>query len=163
MRIRLGLTHIGLVWVLGVLAACSSSVVAEKHLALTQGQWDLQQVPSFEFTIQDTSATYQVDYIIETTLDYPFYNLYAKYECLDPSGKLTASQLQHILLFEEKSGKPIGKPDWRAKYFTADLVAIPALKFKTQGKHTFRLTHYMRQNPLKGIQKIGIRVQKVSK
>ncbi|HAI76190.1 MAG TPA: gliding motility lipoprotein GldH [Microscillaceae bacterium] len=145
---------------LGILAACNSSVVVEKHVTLTQGQWNLQQVPAFEFTIQDTNATYQVDYIIENTLDYPFYNLYVRYECFDPSGKIVASQLQHVLLFEEKSGKPIGKPDWKAKNFTADLVAIPALKFKTPGKHTFKLTQYMRQNPLKAVNKVGIRIQK---
>lgn len=159
--------HFYLLAIIAGLFSCNdASKIYEDIHVFEEGVWHKDSVQDFTFKVEDTTHAYNFIYLFRNTLDYPYYNLYVKYELKDSTGNVLAEDMQEVYLFNHKSGKPGGEE----RYFTGKSLggiydhAYPALMkvhFRQEGTYTLSLSQYMRKpNPLPEILSVGLRVNK---
>lgn len=139
-----------------LLSSCDPARVYEQNVELPDGNWQIDNVPAFEFEIQDTTKVYDVYFNVRYSLQYDFYNLYLRHQMLGPDGAEISSKLHELLLMDAKTGKPLGKGS--SDTFDLQALALDNVKFSKAGKYTLKLTQYMRRDPLPHIMAVGIRV-----
>jgi gliding motility-associated lipoprotein GldH len=122
--------------------------------------WDVQQRPTFTFSIADTAARYDVYFNVRNASGYGFYNLYIKHTLTGPTGHLVGPALLHqLVLMNPKTGEPLGSG--AGDIFDHEFLALRKVHFPRPGAYKLTLEQYMRQNQLPGIMDVGIRVQKL--
>ncbi|MCA8831526.1 gliding motility lipoprotein GldH [Hymenobacter pini] len=146
-----------------LLAACNPNEVYEKNTDLKSplGEpyvWAVQDKPTFEFEIPDTTQRYDVYFNIRNAADYEYYNLYVKHTLSGPDGKPISRLLHEMLLMDPKTGEPRG--DGSGDIFDHRFLALPNQKFRQPGPYKIVLEQYMRQDQLRGIMAVGVRVVK---
>jgi gliding motility-associated lipoprotein GldH len=141
---------------LGMLfAGCQPQHIFHAYQDLPGQVWPVGAPASFQFSIE-TPAEYALSYHVRNTRDYPFYNLYVKYEILDAQGVLVRQQIHETNLMHPQTGVPLGNGESIYDH------SIPAIKhrFEQPGTYQFRISQYMRVDTLQGIQAIGFTVDK---
>lgn len=139
--------------------SCKDNSIWKAHEDFKDASWYIKKVPSFTFEIKDETQTYNISYLIRNTVQYPYYNLYITRELYDEKGILMNTKLEEVILFDQKTGKPLG--DGLGDLFDHKILSYRNLKFPKKGKYTVKLKQYMRQDPLVGIMSVGINVEKV--
>ncbi len=142
-----------------LLTQCGQLPHFEENKELPKGDWYINKPLVFKIKITDTQRKYNFAYNIRNSLKYPYSNLYVTYYIEDSRGKIIATELNNITLFDAKRGKPFGSG--LGDIFTHQL-PIPALqryKFSVADTYTLRLVQYMRQDPLIGVLSMGVRVE----
>lgn len=159
--------HFFLFIIIAGLCSCNdNNTVYEDIHVFEEAAWHKDSVQAFTFKIEDTSSAYNFIYLFRNTLDYPYYNLFVKYQLKDSTGNVQAEDMQEVYLFNHKSGKPGGEE----RFFTGKSLgniydhAYPGLMkvhFRQAGTYTLSLEQYMRKpNPLPEILSVGLRVNK---
>ncbi len=143
-----------------ICAACDPDRVYEENYTIEDNKWYIDTIPSFRFTIEDTTIPYNIYYNVRNALSYPFYNLYLTYYLMDEQGKQISARLQELTLLDPKTGKPLG--DGLGDIFDHRIIALQNYKFPKPGKYTMKVKQYMRQDPLPAIMSVGIRVEKAT-
>lgn len=149
------------------LSACDPNRVYEENTDLKSPSgdayvWDVQQRPSFTFSIADTTARYSVYFNVRNAADYGFYNLYLKHTLTGPDGRPAGPALLHqLVLMDPKTGQPLGAG--AGDIFDHQFLALPRQHFARPGTYKLTLEQYMRQNQLPGIMAVGVRVAKEGK
>ncbi|MGI4759810.1 MAG: gliding motility lipoprotein GldH [Janthinobacterium lividum] len=161
---QVGLALVALAGV-AALAGCDPNRVYEENTDLKSPSgdayvWDVQQRPTFTFTIADTTARYNVYFNVRNAADYGFYNLYLKHTLTGPNGRPAGPALLHqMVLMDAKTGQPLGAG--AGDIFDHQFLALPHQHFAKPGTYKLTLEQYMRQNQLPGIMAVGVRVAKV--
>lgn len=137
---------------------CDSNAVYKEITDIEDGAWSVNYTPSYTFTIEDTTATYSLYYNIRNTLSYPYYNLYIRRYLLDARNRPIDSRLDELILFDRKTGKPLG--DGLGDLFDHKIKVVSGFRFPRRGTYSVRLRQYMRQNPLPEVLSVGISVEK---
>ena len=142
-----------------ILSACTQPAVYQNQVDLKNRAWLFSEKPTFTFTIDDTSAGYDLFLLVRNEIDYPNANLYFNFHLQNPKGVTLEKKLQSEFLFEKKTGKPFGKSGLGDIYDHA----FPALRnyhFPSPGNYTFTVEQFMRTDTLRGILSIGLLVDK---
>ena len=148
-----------------LLTACDPNRVYEETVDLKSPAgdpyvWDVQQRPTFSFTIADTAARYNVFFNVRNASGYGFYNLYIKHTLTGPGGRPQGPPLLHqLVLMNPKTGEPTGSG--AGDIFDHQFLALRRVHFPRAGAYKLTLEQYMRQNQLPGIMDVGIRVEKL--
>ncbi|GAB2769503.1 hypothetical protein GCM10027175_03330 [Hymenobacter latericoloratus] len=152
-------------WGIGLLllTACDPNQVFEKNIDLKSPAgdpyvWAVQDKPTFEFDIADTTQRYQVYFNIRNAADYEYYNLYVKQTLWGPDGKVISRRLHQMLLLDPKTGEPRG--NGTGDIYDHQILALPNQQFRQVGRYRIMLEQYMRQDQLRGIMAVGVRVAK---
>ena len=140
------------------LASCHPDTVFDDYHDLKDNAWFIKDEQAFTFTIQDNAQKYSLFYNIRHALQYPYYNLYVTYQLKDKSGKVLSTRLQELVLYDAKTGKPLG--NGLGDIFDHQIVCLSGLAFPEKGEYTFSIKQYMRQDPLPGVMSVGIKVEK---
>lgn len=138
--------------------ACSGNTVIDEQSDIKEGLWHLDSLVAFQFDIEDTTTTYQVQYNVRYAVDYPYYNLFLKYYLEDSTGETIASELQELILFDKKTGEPLG--DGLGDLFDRGVPVFEDQKFPYAGNYQFKVKQFMRMEHLPGILSFGLKVQK---
>ncbi len=144
------------------LQACQEAPFYEKIYDLPEGKWYIDSVMVFNFQVDDAQSSYDFQYELRNTLDYPYYNLYVKFYLEDNKGTILDEELQNISLMDSRTGKPFGSG--LGDMFAHEL-SVPRLtkfKFPAPGEYRLRIKQYMRENPLPEIISFGVRISKSS-
>ena len=140
--------------VLFFLMSCDHNRIFEKHIDL-KGFWPQQSAQLFEFDIIDLGTPYQITGMVRNKNTYAFNNLYVKYE-LFHEDSLIKTDLTEVILFEPKTGKPLGTG--MGSTFNCNFDFIKSYFFKASGHYRMELTQFMRIDTLRDIDQIGLRV-----
>lgn len=146
--------------VLGIAAAipaCSSSTVIDEQSDISEGLWHLDSLVVFQFDVEDTTAAYEVQYNVRYAVNYPYYNLFLKYYLEDSTGAILSSELQELILFDKKTGKPMG--EGLGDLFDRSVPVFDNKKFSYAGSYTFKVKQFMRMEQLPGILSFGLKIQ----
>ena len=143
---------------LSLLTACDPNQVFEQNTDFPNYSWDVQQKPAFTFTIQDTTASYDVFFNVRYASAYGFYNLYMKHTLTGPGGAVGKPLLHQVLLLNPKTGEPKGSGT--GDIYDIQFLALPKQHFAKAGNYTLTLEQYMRQDQLPGLMAVGVRVAK---
>ena len=143
------------------LSACNSNTVIDEQSDISEGLWHLDSLVAFQFEIEDTTSVYQIQYNVRYASSYPYYNLFLKYYLEDSAGEAISSELQEIILFDRKSGEPLG--EGLGDLFDRGVTIFNDQKFPYAGPYQFKVKQFMRMDELPGILSFGLKVEKPEK
>lgn len=129
-------------------------------MEIAEGNWQIDNIPVFEFEIQDTAQVYDVYINVRYNLQYEYYNLYLRHQLVGPDGKELSASLHELLLMDAKSGKPLGSGS--SDTYDLQTPVLENIRFSKSGIYKLKLTQYMRRDPLPHVLAIGVRVAKDS-
>jgi gliding motility-associated lipoprotein GldH len=112
-----------------------------------------------EFEILDSVAHYNVYYRIRNSSDYPFARIFVQYSLLDAKKVEIQNKLLSSNLFDQRTGMPLGSSSIGDR-FDHQFLILGKHKFHQLGKHLIRFEQFMRTDTLKGIEAVGVRVEK---
>lgn len=142
------------------LAACNSNSLVKEYKEIREDSWHIDKTAEFTFRLD--KGKYPVNYLIRNTPNYPFNNLYLKTVLLDSTGKELTNGLEEVLLFEQKTGKPLG--DGMGDLFDQKISSklLSNYSFPYGGTYRIQIQHKMRPDELPGILGIGFEINKTT-
>jgi gliding motility-associated lipoprotein GldH len=142
------------------LAACSSfpSGVFEKDVAVPGQQWESGFRPRVDFMInvEDTASLFNIYLVLRHTDAYGYNNIWIKGTVQEPGDTAAKSQRYDLPLATNSGWEGNGMDD----IYEHRLLLQPDTKFKRPGTYSFMIEQIMREDPLKHILNVGIRVEK---
>ena len=140
--------------VIGVMMqyACNSGIHFEEFINIPDLEWGHDNTMHFDVEVIDTTQLYDIIINVRHSDSYTYRNMYIMIYTTFPTGRKLEQQIR--LNLAEKSGK------WKGKC-TGDICMIQypiqeLAYFNEVGKYTFEIVQYMRDDPLHGIEKIGL-------
>ncbi len=148
-----------LVFVLLFAHGCSPIDVFEKTATMPKQQWFYNHQPSFSFNITDTSSAYNIFITLRHSDAYKYNNIWLKIGSIAPGDSARYQNLDLQLASDAKGWDGDGMDD----IFEVRKNITPGpVHFKSSGKYTFIVSQIMREDPLKNIFNVGIRVEKIA-
>jgi gliding motility-associated lipoprotein GldH len=139
-------------------ASCGKIDLYEKNVEIPSQQWFYNYQPSFTFNITDTTAAYSVYIVIRHTDLYTNNNIWLNLGSRAPGDTIRYQNLNLQLASDAGGWEGRGMDDiWEVR---KNITPGP-IPFKKPGNYTFTIGQIMRQNPLKHVLNVGIRVEKV--
>lgn len=146
--------------ILGLLTSgifsCDTNRVYEEHQGLSGYTWSVNDTLTFEVpagTAKNLRSTLRIKY----NDSYDYYNIYVRYILKDSLDSLLENQLLDINLFDPKTGKPLGEGFGNAY---TQLDTLPLKNVDEQMPLKVQLIQYMRSKELKGVESIGLKIEK---
>lgn len=155
--------HHGVLFVLIIsvslwLTACTRLDVFEKNIVIPKNQWLYSLQPTFDFTITDTTASYNLYIVLRHTDAYRYNNIWLNVGTQSPGDTIRYQKFDLQLGTDAKGWEGTGMDDiWEVR----KLITNGPVRFNKEGNYRFSVAHIMRENPLPNIMSIGIRVEKV--
>jgi gliding motility-associated lipoprotein GldH len=138
-----------------LLVSCShNEIFFEYHSFKTDG-WDRNDAAIYHININDTTNLFDVSFEIRNQSDYPFRNIWLFVDFQMPGGSVRTDTLGANLA--DVYGK------WYGKGISLYSLTIPyetSVRFPKKGTYTYAIRQGMRENPLKGISDIGLKLSK---
>ncbi|HEY4062490.1 MAG TPA: gliding motility lipoprotein GldH [Puia sp.] len=137
------------------------SDVFEKNVALPGQQWESRYKPTIDFVVspQDTANIYNVYLVVRHTDAYNYNNIWIRGTVKTPGDSAGKSQRYDLSLADNTKGwKGSGMDD----IFEERVQIQQQTKFKKPGTYSFMLEQIMREDPLKHVLNVGVRVEKVT-
>ena len=145
-----------------VVSGCNQERVYHAYVDFEDRYWLTDKVPQFTFTIEDTTQRYNVYCNIRNSTWYPYSRIFIKSSLQDTLGNELKESLLNDFLFEEKTGKPLGKSGLGDLY-DHQLPVLKNHKFTKAGAYRIRFEQFMRTDTLEGILSVGLGVDRVMK
>lgn len=132
-----------------LLAACSSKTVYSEYHTLTRQSWHADSVLNYTFNIEDTISLYDIVVNVRHQTDYPYQNMWLF---------INNDTIEFYLA--DNFGKWLGNG-------RNGLIEMPVLYehnylFQHSGSYTLSVQHGMRTNWLKGVNAVGVQINKVN-
>lgn len=143
------------------LFSCDSSRFFEENLKISNENWSINDIKTFEVNISDTNSLMNLLVNVRHTSSYSFSNLWLFVKMTNPSGIIQTDTLECILA--EPDGKWLGDGGitdlWSLRtYFNTQ-------RFNKKGKYVFEIEQAMRYGEkakllnLEGVSDIGLRIE----
>ena len=140
-------------------AACGPSSLFDEEKTVPNGQWAYRDTLDFKFNVPDTSALYNLYVNFLYADSFPNQNVYVKFYTRFPDGKRLSTPLSFD--FFDPIGNPAGKCS--GKECRAQIAIQQNAFFEKAGEYTITLEQFGRLDPLPGIKKVGLSVEKAGK
>lgn len=137
--------------------ACREQTVYHSFRALPWDAWHAHDTVDFAVQIPDSNTTYQLSVEVRNRNDYPYQNLrlYLDYATPDSLQMLPADTLNLILADSTGQWKGQG---WGGLYQHS--FPVKPVSIQEKGTYTFKISLAMPDEELKGINDIGIKLEK---
>lgn len=135
--------------------SCTTIDLYEKNIPLPHHEWESSFVPEFHFTIKDTTALYQLYFIIRHTEKYNYNNIWINLYSRPPGDTLHKASYELLLATHEKGWLASGLDD----IYEHRIALTQPLHLKA-GNYLFRLENIMREDPLQHVMNVGLRLEK---
>ncbi len=139
-------------------ASCSNIDLFEKQSQIPAQQWFYNNTPQFTFHIEDTTSQYNVYVVLRHTDLYNYNNIWLRMGSKVPEDSMHFQNINLSLASDAKGWEGSGMDDI---FEVRKMISPGPLAFKKPGDYTFSIGQIMRENPLKYILSVGIRVEKV--
>ncbi len=137
--------------------ACQPGIVHEQYKAIENRSWDKDSTLVFTIPVKDTLQNYNLVINVRNDVNYKYSNLWLFINIRQPDGQTLEDKFEIIL------ADPIGK--WLGSGFgglkTREALYKSHVFFPVSGDYTITVQQGMREEVLKGISDVGIRVEKV--
>jgi gliding motility-associated lipoprotein GldH len=142
-----------------VLPACTKVDVFEKHATIPRQLWSSRFKPEITFDIQDTTARYNIFIVIRHTDAYRYKNIWINVHTESPQGVTQNQPLNLQLATDNKGWLGSGMDD----IFEHRILITPPQSPErlSAGTYRFKLENIMREDPLKNVMNVGVRLEKV--
>ncbi len=159
MLLRPALFTILALFALAVLASsCDDARVFEENREMAQREWLVTDEPDFTFFIDDSAQTYNLYYNLRNSLQYEWDRVFVSYAVFDSTGNTLSRKLVYHDLFDP-TGRPLGESGIGDLY-DHQFPLLENYRFPRRGAYTVRLTQFSRQDTLRGVLAVGLRVER---
>ncbi len=141
-----------------IAVACNQNVVFDQRLNLENAVWSSEKISKFDFYAEDTLAYYNFYITVRNNTDYPFANLYLFFTTYFPDNTYATDTIECFLA--RPDGKWLGKG--KGFYRDSKILLHRNVRFGHSGLFSFEFEQAMRQEPLSGIESIGLRIERVN-
>jgi gliding motility-associated lipoprotein GldH len=140
-------------------AACTQM---EEHYyqfrSFSHATWDAQEEIRFEVPVKSLPEQYNVFLEVRNTNDYDFRNIRLVVDVLSTDGNLQTDTIQANLA--DKNGKWYGNG---ISMYDTEIPIQTGIQYPDSGICVYTIRQVMRENPLRGIADLGLRVVKSEK
>jgi len=154
-RILLTAGILSVVFIVG----CNSPDIYNEYKPVNKNGWYKDDIIAFNPKTPDTSNRYNFIVNLRHTTDYPYRNIYFFTTTHFPNGDVSRDTIE--LMLAQKSG------EWKGEGFgaikTYRQMLLRGVRFDQQGDYVFEFRQAMRQDTLKGLEDIGLQIQKFQK
>ena len=140
--------------ILLIFSACNRPKIFDAYVAFENNSWSVNNRPTFYIDIQDTINSHSIYFNVRNTGDYAYANLFVLLTIQGPQTKAETQRFEFKLA--EKDGKWLGSG--LGDIYSNQMKMIQSLKFPKKGVYSFSIEQNMRDNPLQGIEDVGIKI-----
>ncbi len=138
--------------------SCVKIDLYEKDVAIPRQQWYYNNTPSFTFDITDTTSMYNLYIVLRHTDAFEYNNIWLRLGTKTPGDTTEYQNLNLSLATDANGWDGTGTDD----IFEVRKNITPGpVPFRRPGQYTFSIAQIMRENPLKHVLDIGLRIEKV--
>lgn len=141
-----------------LLAGCDSNRVFEDYKEFNNRTWNINDRVDFDFEIKDTSKKYNLYFNVRNSLEYPYARIFVNYSLKDSARNELTSALASNYLFDQKTGQPFGRSGL-GDVFDNQFLLLRGHTFAAPGVYQVSLEQFNRQDTLRGVLAVGIRVE----
>lgn len=138
--------------------SCESPALYDRYQAMDNSIWEEDKEYFFSFEITDISIPYNLTLEVRNNNLYPYKNLWVKSTFDQPIGSLQQDTIECILANEYGKWKGSGISLFQSSFFIRKNYT-----FSRAGLYTLSFKQMMRDESLKGIQEIGLRITQANK
>lgn len=139
--------------------SCGKSYHYDAEKTITDGVWNYADTLLFAYNISDTASRYNLYIDISHADTFSTQNLYLRFHTVFPDGKRTSS----VLSFDFYDSKGANKGACSGGDCTLRSVIQEKAMFKQPGEYQLVIEQFMRQDSVKGVQSVGLMVEKSPK
>jgi gliding motility-associated lipoprotein GldH len=132
--------------------------VFEKNISLPGHEWQSSFRPEISFRIKDTTSLYNIFFVIRHSDAYDFNNIWIRATVDQPGETGPRSQQYDLSLGNNEKGWIGAAMD---DIYEARILIQPQTKFRKTGDYHFTLEQIMREDPLRHVLDVGIRIEKM--
>jgi gliding motility-associated lipoprotein GldH len=141
-----------------IFASCKHINVFEKNIPFISNEWKSDVTATGTFTIEDTSALYNLHVVLRHTDAYAYNNIWLNISLQSPGDSMYFQKLDLTLGNDASGWEGVGMSDiWEVR----KLINGAPKRFKKIGVYHFSIKQIMRDEPLKQVMSVGLRVEKV--
>lgn len=138
------------------MSSCIDQPYYEKNLSIDPSGWQINDSIIFTFDIDDTLSPMNFLLNIRHSTEYNYSNIYLFINSIYPNGQTNRDTVE--ILLAAKDGKWYGTGLGKLK--ESQILLKHNLIFPFSGTYEFSLVQAMREQNLKGIEDVGIRIEK---
>ncbi len=136
-------------------SACNNQPVIDEYNIISNQNWSYNNKIARSFTINDISKPYNIYINFRHTADYKYANVWLKVHEVNPDRKKTTERKEFQLALAD--GQWLGKGS--GNLYNYQLVHKENYRFAKKGKYTIIVEQNMRDNPLRNISDVGLKVE----
>jgi len=140
--------------------SCTTIDLYEKSVTIPGHAWKSSFRPSFTFTIKDTTVPYKLFFIIRHNDKYNFNNIYINLISRQPGADSTQTIRFPLELAKNETGWDATGMDDIYEHRISLTNADENFYFRKRGDYTFTIEQIMREDPLKNVLNVGLRIEK---
>lgn len=137
------------------LFSCTNKAVYDQYQAIENISWEKDKEYFFTFQVEETAVPYDITLEIRNNNLYPYRNLWLFYNEEQPIGPLIRDTMECLLA--DEYGKWYGNG---ISLYQSGFPIRTGYLFPHKGQYTFSFRQGMRNDSLRGIQEIGLRVER---
>jgi len=139
------------------LLSCNNvGAITDTSQSINSRNWSYVNRIKTPFLIEDNTARYNLFINLRHTGDYRYSNIFLKIYILSPSGKSSVERREFKLSLAD--GQWLGKGT--GNMYSYQLPLRENFKFTEKGNYIIELEQNMRNNPLKEVSDVGLRIEK---
>jgi gliding motility-associated lipoprotein GldH len=142
-----------------LITSCRTIDLYEKVVPVPKNEWSNSFKPQFKFIIKDTAVPYQVYVLLRHNEKYSYNNIWLNLYTQGPGDSIRKVQYELPLANSEKGWLGTAMDD----LYDHRIALTPANQkfyFKKAGEYTFTIEQIMREDPLRNVMNIGLRIEK---
>ena len=136
-------------------SACDDKRVFEDYQTIKDDNWYINQKPTFYLDVKDTVSEHSIYFNVRHTGQYKYSNLFVLFTIQGPKAKPETQRLEFKLA--ELDGKWLGSG--LGDMYSNQIKIMENVKFPRKGVYSFSIEQNMRDNPLAGIEDLGIKIE----
>lgn len=140
-----------------MVSSCADTALVDQHIAIDDHAWRYEDKPQIAVQITDTNKRYNAYLNLRHTPDYKYSNIFILLHQRHPNGQDTTERIE--LPLAEPDGRWLGRSAG-SLYTHQDLIK-ESVRFPDTGTYVFIFEQNMRENPLREITDVGIRIEPI--
>jgi gliding motility-associated lipoprotein GldH len=143
-----------------LLSGCSDqNAIIDQNTEIGNNNWSYVNKIKFPVKIDNADVTYNLYFNLRVTADYKYSNLFVLLYQTNPDKKTATTRYEFKLA--NKDGEWLG--DGSGNIYSYQIPFRSNYKFPAAGVYEFEVEQNMRDNPLREVSDVGLRVEKTSK
>jgi gliding motility-associated lipoprotein GldH len=139
----------------GIFSSCIDEAIVDVYREISNRRWSYIKKVSVPVKIEDSSKAYNVYMNLRHTADYKYSNIFVLIHQIAPGGKKTTERKEFQLAYPD--GEWLGSGS--GNIYTHQLLFKENHIFPAPGTYVLEFEQNMRDNPLKEIRDVGLRVE----